>query len=101
MDNFVTFSEHILLQIKKYGHACLILCIRVRSCTCTDIGHSTRGLAQDCWSAYIFFNQIHYFMVKITTFFHFQYFMVKITTFFAEWWSGPTSADWQGQNTAG
>jgi hypothetical protein len=42
--------------------------------------------AQDCWSAYILFNQIHYFMVKINT-------------FFAEWWSGPTSADRQGQNT--
>jgi hypothetical protein len=25
--------------------------------------------------------------------------MVKINTFFAEWWSGPTSADRQGQNT--
>jgi hypothetical protein len=25
--------------------------------------------------------------------------MVKINTFFAEWWLGPTSADWQGQNT--
>jgi hypothetical protein len=25
--------------------------------------------------------------------------MVKINTFFAEWWSGPTSADWQGQIT--
>jgi hypothetical protein len=36
------------------------------------------GFAQDCWSAYIFFNQTHYFMVKINT-------------FFAEWWSGPTS----------
>jgi hypothetical protein len=27
-----------------------------------------QGSDQDCWSAYIFFNQIHYFMVKITTF---------------------------------
>jgi hypothetical protein len=26
--------------------------------------------------------------------------MVKINPFFAEWWSGPTSADRQGQNTA-
>jgi hypothetical protein len=26
--------------------------------------------------------------------------MVKINTFFTEWWSGPTSADRQGQNTA-
>jgi hypothetical protein len=25
--------------------------------------------------------------------------MVKMNTFFAEWWSGPTSADWKGQNT--
>jgi hypothetical protein len=25
--------------------------------------------------------------------------MVKINTFSAEWWSGPTSADRQGQNT--
>jgi hypothetical protein len=46
-----------------------------------------QGFAQDCWSAYIFFNQIHYFMVKINT-------------FFAEWRSGLTSAVWQGQNTA-
>jgi hypothetical protein len=22
-----------------------------------------------------------------------------VVTLFAEWWSGPTSADWQGQNT--
>jgi hypothetical protein len=26
--------------------------------------------------------------------------MVKINTFFAVWWSGPTSAERQGQNTA-
>jgi hypothetical protein len=39
-----------------------------------------QGSAQDCWSDYIFFNQIHYFMVKI-----FQNFMVKINTF---WLSG-------------
>jgi hypothetical protein len=31
----------------------------------------TQGPAQDGWSVYIFFNQIHYFMVKITTFFYF------------------------------
>jgi hypothetical protein len=50
-------------------------------------------------NAYIFFNQIHYFMVRII-FFIFHNFMVKINTFFAEWWSGPTSsADRQGQNT--
>jgi hypothetical protein len=30
-----------------------------------------QGFAQDCWSANIFFNQIHYLVVKITTFFHF------------------------------
>jgi hypothetical protein len=41
---------------------------------------------QHVYCAYIFFNQI-------------QYFMIKINTFFAEWWSGPTSADQQGQNT--
>jgi hypothetical protein len=35
------------------------------------------GPSQDCWSTYIFFNQIHYFMVRINT-------------FFVEWWSGPT-----------
>jgi hypothetical protein len=33
-------------------------------------------------------------------FFIFHNFMVKINTFFAEWWSEPTSADRQGQNTA-
>jgi hypothetical protein len=31
----------------------------------------TRYWIQGCWSAYIFFNQIHYFMVKITTIFNF------------------------------
>jgi hypothetical protein len=56
-------------------------CIRTE-----NLANSTQGRAQDCWSAYIFFSQIHYFMVKNTT-------------FFAEWWSGPTSADQQEQNT--
>jgi hypothetical protein len=36
---------------------------------------SSCSIGQDCWSAYIFFNQIHNFLVKINT-------------FFAEWWSG-------------
>jgi hypothetical protein len=38
-------------------------------------------------------------MAKITTLFIFHNFMAKINTFFAEWWSGPTSVDRQGQNT--
>jgi hypothetical protein len=36
---------------------------------------------------------------KSQLFFIFHNFMVKINTFFAERWSGPTSADRQGQNT--
>jgi hypothetical protein len=41
-----------------------------------------QGSAQDCWSACIFSTKFK-----------------QISGFFAEWWSGPTSADWQGQNT--
>jgi hypothetical protein len=37
---------------------------------------------------------------KSQLFFIFHNFMVKINTFFAEWWSGPISANRQGQNTA-
>jgi truncated hemoglobin YjbI len=47
-----------------------------------------------------FFNQIQannailqYFMIKINTF------LGRVVAFFTEWWSGPTSADRQGQNT--
>jgi hypothetical protein len=36
---------------------------------------------------------------KPLLFFIFHYFIVKIDTFFAEWWSGPTSAERQGQYT--
>jgi hypothetical protein len=36
---------------------------------------------------------------KSQLFFIFHNFMVKINTFLAEWWSGSTSADRQGQNT--
>jgi hypothetical protein len=37
---------------------------------------------------------------KSLLFFIFHNFMIKINTFFVEWWSGPSSADRQGQNTA-
>jgi hypothetical protein len=48
------------------------------------IYYNIQGSALDCWSAYISFNRI-------------DYFMVKINTYFAEWWSGPTSDYRQGQ----
>jgi hypothetical protein len=43
-----------------------------------------QGSAQDCWSAYIFSTKVQ---------------IQANGGFLAEWWSGPTSADQQGQNT--
>jgi hypothetical protein len=62
-------------------------------------GTSLQGYAQDCWSAYIFqtkFKQIVPFCIiswsdsKLFS---------RSGGFFVEWWSGPTSTDWHGQNT--
>jgi hypothetical protein len=58
-----------------------------------------QGPAQDCWSAYFFSIKFIISWSKSILFLIFHNFMVKINTFFSEWWSGPTSADRQGQNT--
>jgi hypothetical protein len=38
---------------------------------------STQDSTQDCWSAYIFFNKINYFMVKITTRYFFSFSIIS------------------------